>query len=130
MVVGPWQGQVFGALGSTFFIQAGDWTTNQFRERGARLRAGNRLERARQLAADTHEGRLSIAAADEPTLARLSEALRTIWEFHLIARCLPRADPAIPAKIEELLKGPELPRLDKNDHARNTQFELYVGAQF
>lgn len=62
----------------------------------------------------------------------LGEAVRTAIEFHLIARTVggvkPPVHPLLRTALERALTGSLDPRKESNPIARNTQFELSVGA--
>ncbi|MGH7548318.1 MAG: hypothetical protein ACREMM_09090 [Gemmatimonadales bacterium] len=127
---GPWFHSGFGSIGSSGFAKLADLTADRFHELGVALKPGNRLERAREVAVDLHERRLVVAPDDASAVVRASEAVRTIWDFSLVARTAPRAHPPTVEKIQDMLKGALLPADDRNAKGRDTQFELYVAALF
>jgi hypothetical protein len=69
---------------------------------------------------------------DEPTLYRITEANWIIFEQFIVARALHRLnrtrDAILLSKLQTMLSGADTDEEDKNPLARNTQFELYVGA--
>jgi len=127
---GPWSQATFGAVGSSGFVRLGDLTAERFADLGVTLKAGNRLDCARQVAIDLDARRLVVAPDDPATAALTSEAIRTVWEFSLVARTAPAHHPPTVAKLEEMVTGTLLPGDDKNQHGRDMQFELYVATLF
>jgi len=93
---------------------------------------GNRLTKACTLVRDTNEGRILLRAGDDPALYRLTGAHWTILEQCIVARSLGRTGRVLSSttldKIETMLSGAGTDDEDQNPLARNTQFELYVGA--
>ena len=127
---GPWSQATFGAVGSSGFVRLGDLTAERFADLGVTLKAGNRLDCARQVAIDLDARRLVVAPDDPATAALTSEAIRTVWEFSLVARTAPAHHPPTVAKLEEMVTFTLLPGDDKNQHGRDMQFELYVATLF
>lgn len=119
-------------IGPTAQIRAATWIEKRLAEFGVPLPAGNRLQRARRLIEDVNSRRIVLAPDNPGLLERLNEAQWTIVEQYVITRALGRPprtiSPAQLRKLEEMLSGADVPGSDRNHLARNTQFELYVGA--
>lgn len=127
---GPWSQSTFGAVGSSGFVRLGELTAERFAELGVTLKPGNRLDCARHVAGELQERRLAVTPDDPATAVLTSEAIRTVWEFSLVARAAPAHHPPTVVKLEEMVTGALLPGDDKNQHGRDTQFELYVASLF
>ena len=130
MRIGPWFEGNYGTVGPARAVAFAEWTLERFRELGVALKPGNRLERARQAAADLHAHNFVLRPEDAAGVEYASEALRTIWEFTLIARTVPQGHPPTVAKLEAMLKGAPLAHADTNTTGRDTQFELLIAALF
>ena len=127
---GPWFEGTYGTVSPTQGVTFADAVIERFRALGVPLKPGNRLERARQVAAELSAGRLTVRREDAGAREWAAEALRTIWEFALIANTAPSGHPPTIAKLEAMLTGAALPRADLNSKGRDTQFELLVAALF
>src|SRR6266487_3756777 len=126
----PWFEGNYGTVSLAKGAAFGDWVVERFRALGVTLPPGNRLERAQRTAADLSAGRLVLRRDDPGAFELATEALRTIWEFSLIASTVPAGHAPTVAKLEVMLKGAVLPRADTNTKGRDTQFELFVAALF
>ncbi len=128
--VGPWVETSYGAVKPSVAAALGDDTVERLRALGVTLKPGNRLDRSRQVASDLASGRLALTGQNTAGRELAAEALRTIWEFALIVRVIPRDDPPTLQKVQDMVTGAFLTRGDLNTIGRNTQFELFVATQF
>ena len=115
-------------------IAAAEWTRVRFAQFGVPFPAGNRLQRAKALLEEVNARGFVLTPEDDGLLDRVTEAQWTIIEQYIVARSLGRPgralSPLMRCKLEEMLSGADAPEADRNPLARNTQFELYVGASF
>jgi len=128
--VGPWFETSYGAVKPSVAAALGDDTAERLRALGVTLKPGNRLDRSRQVASDLASGRLALTGQNTAGRELAAEALRTIWEFALIVRIVPRDDPPTLQKVQDMVTGAFLTRGDLNTIGRNTQFELFVATLF
>lgn len=125
---GWFTGPSAGLAGATGVLRAADYAIRRLQEVGIRLTPNSRLARARARVASAKGGRAGETA--DPLLA---EATRTVYELYFITRAMggtgtPSED--LLERWEHILGGPDLPgdETDSSSKARNTQFELFVGA--
>lgn len=112
-------------------VNAATWALRRLAELGVSIPASNRLELAGKLVRQVLEGEVSISSEDRAEVGRLTEAHWTVLERYTIARVLnPVGDLADLGrkKLRTMLGGPDIAGDEKNSIARDTQFELYVGA--
>ncbi len=119
-------------IGASGFIDAAEWTQRHLREFGVPQPDGNRLVKALSLIRNFNEKKVPLHADDESMLYRVAEAQWTIVEQYIVVRALGKTGrkvrPTQLAKLETMLSGAGTEDEDRNPLARNTQFELYVGA--
>lgn len=132
---GPWTGSSRVPLGPRQSIARAEWAIDRLeRFLGIKVPANSRLPSAARLLDDVQENRRPLSLEDPDLLEEVHDATRTIWEQFLIVhqimqrpkRTRLRGDEN--AKLEMMLSGHPIERLDKNPLARNTQFELFVAA--
>lgn len=131
---GPW---VLG--GSTFpgsqaMLDSAAWLRTQLGKLGIAVPPSSRLERAERLIGEVQANRIVPTLDDTELLERLTDANRTITEFYIIVRAIierPKSfNPTVRDKLVLMFGGHELESADRNNLARNTQFELFVYATF
>lgn len=125
---GWFTGPSAGLAGATGVLRAADYATQRLRELGIRLPPNSRLDRARARVASAKDG--SAGEIADPLLA---EATRTVYELYFITRAMGgkgTPDKDLLERWGHILGGPDLPgdETDSSAKARNTQFELFVGA--
>lgn len=121
-------------FGPTGLIAAAEWTRERLAAFGVPHPGGNRLQAARALLLAVQAHRVVVTPEAEDLLNQVTEAQWTIIEQYIITRALGRPDYRLGTlkrrKLEEMLSGAPTPDDDRNQLARNTQFELYVAALF
>jgi hypothetical protein len=130
---GPWLARPQFGLGSSAWLALADWTLQRYTKLGVRLEPGNRLERAREILRASDARELVPTRDDTRTVALITEATRTAWDFYVIARALPkRRTPDLAGKLKMMFRGPDLPPDDAqtSDMPRDIQFEFSVAALF
>lgn len=119
-------------FGPSGLIDAAAWTMTRFTDLGVSLPPGNRLQSAKTLVTRVNDGRFLLDPNDDQLLYEVTEAQWTIMEQYVIARATGLASSGLSlehrAKLEMMLSGATTTDADANPLARNTQFELYVGA--
>ena len=132
MQFGPWSNFRLERIGSGTLAARGREVVSLLRKRGVASPPENRLERAIRLTEQTNDGNVLIRADDPQTAARVLEAFRTLVEaFTVVWTLVERVrgvNPFPSERLAYLLQGADLPTEDANPKARNTQFELLVGA--
>ncbi len=120
----------FVETGSTSIINAADWTINKLKSLGVTVPPSCRLTLARRLIQKVQDHDLIVDPDDEALLWRVAEAEFTILDQYLILRACSKKgiSPTQAQKLEQMLFGAETVAADSNPLARNTEFELYVGA--
>ena len=113
--------------------EAARWALARYKHHGVRLPGGNRVEKAAKLFENLASGRVSIGQHPEQSLLeKLHDAHVTFLEHYISARALGFDDHPVSdrlrKKVQTTLAGAELEVGDKHPHARNFQFELYVGS--
>lgn len=114
-------------------IRAGVRALQRLVELGIEVPPENRLRSAIRLLERTNIPGTVILPEDDDLLVRLADAQRTILEQVTIVRATPgpeRLSPTHRFKLTEMLGGADIEDEERNPLARNTQFELYVGATF
>jgi hypothetical protein len=112
-------------------VKASTWTLAQLTNLGVQVPSGCRLELAGRLLRRVHEGRETVEPEDSPGIQRLTEAHWTVLEQYTIVRALDPKESMTELgleKLQQMLGGPDIAADETNPIARNTQFELYVGA--
>ena len=132
MQFGPWiQFQIPG-INTRVLARRGRQALALLKHRGLRLAVSNRLERAIALLDELNDGRIIPTESEPEVQTRSLEALRTVFEGFVVLWTLtqrPRSTDVFPnQRLKSLLEGAETIEADKNPWARNTQFELIVGA--
>jgi hypothetical protein len=120
--------------GSGAMVESADWVIRSLPKIGVNVSAGSRLLLARRLLGRVHARDIKLDPGDLPTLKRVADAQRTVTEFFIILRAMQnRRVPLISELLDKLtlmLGGSDLEDSDTKSLARDTQFELYVMAQF
>lgn len=120
-----------GRTDPTALVRCATYALNRFRELGIPFPTPNRLERAMAVVDD-----LRTPSIAEPDPARLRDAIRTIYDCYYIARACGgdagRVEPELRDRLGQLMAGPDLviEEDENSSRARNTQFELLLGAWF
>lgn len=130
---GPWLARQQFGIGSTAWLTLADWTLQRYAKLGVTLEPGNRLEHAREIIRASHGRELVPSPNDYAIAAKIAEAIRTVWDFHLIARTLPkRRTPDVAGKLTLMFRGSDMPPNDEqtSDMPRDIQFEFGVAAMF
>jgi hypothetical protein len=112
-------------------VNASTWTLARMRVLGVQVPGGCRLELAGKLVRRVLEGQEAIEPEDSLGVQRLTEAHWTVIEQYTVVRALDQKEDLAKVGIEKLktmLGGPDIAADETNPIARNTQFELYVGA--
>ncbi len=124
-----WGFQHQGSVGSAGLVALADAAVLRFKERGVPLPAGNRVERAREIIRESHDGRRPVTGDDE-NAALIADAVRDMWDFYLIARTLPgdRA-PDLNGKLKVMMRGSNSTTAEEPSTPRDIQFEQLVGAR-
>lgn len=119
-------------IGASGIIDAALWIRNRLSDFNVPQPAGNRLMKACTLLQDANQRKILLRPDDEKTLYEVTEAQWTVLEHYVVAHALGAKDRTLPPilldKLETMLSGADTEEDDKNPLARNTQFELYVGA--
>jgi hypothetical protein len=126
----PWTSKSFSGLGLRAFVRIADGTIARLKDLGVQVPPGSRLLKARAIAEDLGAGRMRLDARNPQEVAVAAEAVRTIWDFSLIAERVPAGHLPTLANVRRMLSGVILPAPGQDDSARNYQFQLYVGAVF
>jgi hypothetical protein len=121
-----WVGRTYAPEGVAWLASAATTAIARLEAHGAKVPLSGRLHRARRIAENLRDGRLS--PDDTAEWDRTREAFRTIWEFALIANTIPTGHAPTLQNVRQALAGPFLPNRHRDDPARNSQFELYVAA--
>ena len=114
-------------------VHAATWTLARLTALGVPVLNGNRLELAGKLVRKVLDGHVTIEPEDSLGVERLTEAHWTVIEQYTVARVLNPSGHLGEVGLEKLrtmLGGPDIAADETNPIARNTQFELYVGATF
>jgi hypothetical protein len=131
-VLSRFQADTVVRFGPTGLIDAAEWTLKRLAELGVKLPRGNRLQNAKALINRVNNKELVLDPDNDQLLDEVTEAQWTIAEQYIVLRGTTRArkslKPEHEAKLETMLSGAATAALDANALARNTQFELYVGA--
>jgi len=117
----------YGTVNPSVAVALGEQIAKRLRALGVTLKPGNRLERAQRVAAELASGQLVVTRENATAQEWASEALRTIWEFALVAGTVREGHAA---KLEEMLTGAAVARQDTNTRGRDTQFEYLIAALF
>lgn len=121
-------------IGPSGLMAAADYIRKKIYGFNISLPSGNRLERAKKLIEDVNAKRRNISQNNKRLINLVNEAHWTIIEQYIITRALGNPSqglsPLLYRKVKEIFSGADLPETDSNPLARNTQFELYVGALF
>lgn len=120
-----WRGNRYSRIGARQFADIAARTVAKLeKELGVRVPDQSRLRLAAARVAE-------LATPEQQTLGPLErEALRTIWDFAVIANAAPKDHPRVQQDLGIALKGPLLQGEQPNDTPRDLQFQLYVGAVF
>lgn len=107
-------------------LRAADLTLDRLRSLDVRVPTDNRLVRARAYVARSMQVPWNVMSSEDHDL--VAEASRTIVEQYLIVRAMLKAGHDVRNRLRRLLEGGDLPWGSVNTEARDTQFELAVGA--
>jgi hypothetical protein len=128
----PWSNPQIPGIRSSLLALRGREVLERLGARGLRVPQPNRINNAVRLTEDLNAGRLVLRPEDAKLQRRALEAFRTIFEAFVIVWAAEERKRRVNAfpndRLARLLEGAELPSDDRNPLARNTQFELYVGA--
>lgn len=132
--VGPWKAGKPVSPGSGAMVESADWIIKTLPQLGVSIPGGSRLILARKLIAQVHERQVRLDPEAIDVLKKVADAQRTVAEFFIILRAMQnRRIPVTPDLLDKLsimLGGSEIEDRDTRTLARDTQFELYVMAQF
>jgi hypothetical protein len=110
-------------IGPTGLIAAVEKIERRLSEFGISIPPGSRLQQAAALLKKIQAGRLRLTSSDEQLVDRVTEQYIVIRSLGMLTGPLVDVQRA---KLEEMLSGADRPEVDRNPHARNIQFELYV----
>lgn len=121
-------------VGSGRMIETADWLITTLQHMGVSVLPSARLFAARRLIQDVDSFKTLLHSEEPAILRRVAEAQRTLTEFYIVVRAIESRpsilDASFLAKLQQMMGGAESAEDDKKSLARDTQFELYVLAQF
>jgi len=127
-----WREGSAGKVGSRGLVARANWAIRVLSDLGAPPHPSSRLPNARNLLLGLNNEELILSPTDSALLERVTDANKTIWELFVIANAAlrrHRVGKPFPLHLLQLaLTGADLTSDDKNNKARNTQFELYVAS--